>query len=198
MKIQVPQLPGFKNPVDDAQTTFRALLEALANPGSQRQITSRVEAPAGLNPACAAACLTLLDLETQVWLQDGFEEEVKTWLLFHTGCQFTDSAQTANFAMIRNCLFMPCLSAFNQGTDEEPEASTTLLVVVENFEAGESLRLTGPGINDMRSLAVSGLSSALWKDLTANVCNYPKGIDIFLFAKDTVVGLPRTTQVSGQ
>jgi alpha-D-ribose 1-methylphosphonate 5-triphosphate synthase subunit PhnH len=50
--IQVPQLPGFKNPVHDAQTTFRNLLEALANPGSQHQITALVEAPAGLNPAC--------------------------------------------------------------------------------------------------------------------------------------------------
>jgi alpha-D-ribose 1-methylphosphonate 5-triphosphate synthase subunit PhnH len=82
--IQVPQLPGFKNPVHDAQTTFRNLLEALANPGSQHQITALVEAPAGLNPACCAACLTLFDLETQVWLQPTIEAEVKNWLLFHS------------------------------------------------------------------------------------------------------------------
>jgi alpha-D-ribose 1-methylphosphonate 5-triphosphate synthase subunit PhnH len=228
-----PQLPGFKNPVHDAQTTFRAMLEALANPGSQRQITSLVEAPAGLSLACAAACLTLLDLETQVWLQPTVEEEVKTWLRFHTGCRFTELAQTANFAIIisipnrdsyttasstldviphshtgdildsnenrdNNCLSIPSLSVFNQGTDEEPEVSTTLLVQVENFEAGASVKLTGPGINGTRSLTVKGLSSAFWEDVTNNVHNYPLGVDIFLFTGDTVVGLPRTTKVSNQ
>ncbi|HEY9634030.1 MAG TPA: phosphonate C-P lyase system protein PhnH [Coleofasciculaceae cyanobacterium] len=193
--IQVPQLPGFKNAVHDAQTTFRNLLEALANPGSQHQITSLSEAPVGLSPACAAACLTLLDLETQVWLQPTLEEEVKKWLLFHTGCRFTDEPRTADFAIISNCLLIPCLSAFNQGTDEEPEASTTLLLQVENFESEYPVRLTGPGINGARSLTVKGLSSSFWEDLTNNVQNYPLGVDIFLFTTDTVVGLPRTTKV---
>ena len=191
-QIIQPQLPGFKNPVHDAQTTFRALLEALANPGSQCQINSLMEVPVGLSLACAAACLTLLDLETQVWLQPTIEESVKTWLLFHTGCRFT-LAKTANFAIINNCSSMPSLSTFNQGTDEEPEAATTLFVQVENFE-GESVELNGPGINGTRSLTVNGLNS-VWEDLTNNDRNYPLGVDIFLFTTDTIVGLPRTTRV---
>lgn len=193
--IQVPQLPGFKDPVHDAQTTFRSLLEALANPGSKCQITASVKAPVGLSPACAAACLTLLDLETQVWLQPTLEEDVRNWLLFHTGCRFTTEPQTANFAIINNCQFMPSLSAFNQGTDEEPEASTTLLIQVENFESGHSVKLTGPGIKSERVLTVKGLSSTFWENLTKNIRNYPLGTDIFLFTAETVVGLPRTTKV---
>lgn len=194
--IQVPQLPGFKNPVHDAQTTFRNLLEALANPGSQHQITALVEAPAGLNSACAAACLTLLDLETQVWLQPTIEEEVKNWLLFHSGCEFTTKPNTANFAIINHCQSMPTLSVFNQGTDEEPEASTTLLIQVENFESGKPVNLSGPGIEKTRSLTVNGLNSAFWEGLTSNIHNYPLGVDIFLFTTDTVVGLPRTTRAN--
>jgi alpha-D-ribose 1-methylphosphonate 5-triphosphate synthase subunit PhnH len=194
--IQVPQLPGFKNPVHDAQTTFRNLLEALANPGSQHQITALVEAPAGLNSACAAACLTLLDLETQVWLQPTIEEEVKTWLLFHSGCKLTTKPNTANFAIINHCQSMPTLSVFNQGTDEEPEASTTLLIQVENFESGKPVNLSGPGIEKTRSLTVHGLSFAFWEDLTNNIHNYPLGVDIFLFTTNTVVGLPRTTRAN--
>lgn len=192
-QIIQPQLPGFKNPVHDAQMTFRAMLEALANPGSQCQINSLMEVPIGLNLACAAACLTLLDLETQVWLQPTIEEEVKTWLLFHTGCRFT-SAEIANFAIINNCSSIPSLSAFNQGTDEEPETATTLFVQVE-LETGKTVELNGPGINGTRSLTVNGLSSVFWEELTNNIHNYPRGIDIFLFTTDTIVGLPRTTRV---
>ncbi len=107
MMIQVPQLPGFKDPIHDAQTTFRSLLEALANPGSKCQITASLKAPVGLSPACAAACLTLLDLETQVWLQPTLEEDVKNWLLFHTGCRFTTEPQTANFAITQILLDPP-------------------------------------------------------------------------------------------
>ncbi|MBW4546377.1 MAG: phosphonate C-P lyase system protein PhnH [Symplocastrum torsivum CPER-KK1] len=194
--MQVPQLPGFKNPVHDAQTTFRNLLEALANPGSQHQITALVEAPAGLNSACAAACLTLLDLETQVWLQPTIEEEVKNWLLFHSGCEFTTKPNTANFAIINHWQSMPSLSVFNQGTDEEPEASTTLLIQVENFESGKPVNLSGPGIEKTRSLTVHSLNSAFWEGLTNNIHNYPLGVDIFLFTRNTVVGLPRTTRAN--
>lgn len=91
---------------------------------------------------------------------------------------------------------MPALSAFNQGTDEEPEASTTLLVQVEDLEAGEPIILSGPGIEKVRSLTVNGLSSAFWGGLTDSIRNYPKGSDIFLFTKDTVVGLPRSVRVN--
>src|SRR4028119_108129 len=91
---------------------------------------------------------------------------------------------------------IPSLSAFNQGTDEEPEASTTLLVQVKNFESGKPVNLSGPGIERTRSLTVNGLTSAFWEGLTNNIHNYPLGVDIFLFTTDTVVGLPRTTRAN--
>lgn len=193
--IQVPQLPGFKDSVHDAQTTFRSLLAALANPGRQCQIGSLLKTPVGLSSACAAACLTLLDLETQVWLQPTLKEDVKNWLLFHTSCRFTDQPEIADFAIIHNCQSMPLLSTFKRGTEEEPEASTTLFVQVENFESGHAVTLTGPGIKSEQVLTVTGLSSIFWEDLTKNVLNYPLGIDIFLFTTDKVIGLPRTTKL---
>ena len=73
------QLPGFADPVHDSQQTFRALLDALAQPGLY-QTTVAVAPPAGLTPSCAAAALTLLDLETTVWLQPGLPQAVPDWL----------------------------------------------------------------------------------------------------------------------
>ena len=93
------QLPGFKDPVHEAQQTFRALLDALARPG-MAQTTAAVTPPAGLTSGCAAACLTLLDLETVVWLQPEISAPAKSWLLFHTGCRFTEQPQSADFALI--------------------------------------------------------------------------------------------------
>jgi alpha-D-ribose 1-methylphosphonate 5-triphosphate synthase subunit PhnH len=129
-------------------------------------------------------------------LQPTIEAEVKNWLLFHTGCRFTNEPREADFAIINNCRLISSLSAFNQGTDQEPEASTTLLIQVENFKAGEPVNLSGPGIEKTRSLTVNGLSSAFWEGLTNNIHNYPLGVDIFLFTTDTVVGLPRTTRAN--
>ena len=97
----ITNLPGFNDLVHDSQNTFRVLLNALSRPGTINEITVELTSPAGLNIACAAACLTLFDLETFVWLQPGLNnEEVKNWLLFHTGSRFTDDTKQADFAII--------------------------------------------------------------------------------------------------
>ncbi|MEB3337729.1 MAG: phosphonate C-P lyase system protein PhnH [Leptolyngbyaceae bacterium] len=190
---QTPSLPGFQDRVQDAQATFRVLLEALAHPGSDRPIPVHLASPAGLNLACAAACLTLLDLDTPVWIQPTLSSEVKTWLLFHTGCQFTEDPQAAAFALINDPQIMPALNTFQVGTAEAPEISTTLLIQVDNFHAGKSVSLTGPGIQHTQHLTVPGLPASFWTERLANIDLYPLGVDVFLFAEDRVVGLPRTT-----
>lgn len=110
----VPTLPGFPDPVQDAQATFRILLSALAHPGRIHRIPVKLDPPVGLNLSCAAACLSLLDLQTQVWTQS-LTPEIKNWLGFHTGCRWNSDPQAAQFALIDEPFQMPTLDRFEIG-----------------------------------------------------------------------------------
>jgi alpha-D-ribose 1-methylphosphonate 5-triphosphate synthase subunit PhnH len=188
-----PSLPGFTDPVRDAQQTFRALLDACARPGIPSAITAEIVPPAGLTAACAAACLTLFDLDVRIWLQPCFDPSVKNWLQFHTGCQFVAESDRADFAVIQQIETLPELSHFNCGTHEQPEASTTLLIQIASWEGGQPVVLTGPGILEQR-IVTPHLAGSFWQQCEINHRSYPLGIDVFLFAKDDVIGLPRTTR----
>ncbi|MBD3884644.1 phosphonate C-P lyase system protein PhnH [Phormidium tenue FACHB-886] len=188
----VTSLPGFQDVVHEAQATFRTLLEALAHPGRSCTITSSITPPGKMSPACAAACLTLLDLETQVWLQPGLE--IEPWLRFHTGCRFTTDPQQANFAVIWDVARSLNLQAFNPGTAEYPELSTTLLIQVEDGVEGEAVVLQGPGILGKRTIAPQ-LPGQFWQQWLSNHQAYPLGVDVFLFGQTHVMGLPRTTAI---
>ncbi|MGB3294690.1 MAG: phosphonate C-P lyase system protein PhnH [Phormidesmis sp.] len=183
-------LSGFKDPVHDAQQTFRGLLEAIAHPGQPYTLKSDLTSPAGLTPICAAACLSLLDLETAVWLQPKLPAAVKDWLRFHTGCRFTDNPKAADFAVISDAFSQPELAAFNWGSAEAPEQSTTLLIQVADFTSGTAQQLRGAGISGSVSFAPV-LPDVFWQQRPQD--GYPQGLDCFLFTQRSVVGLPRTT-----
>ncbi len=185
-------IPGFRDPVHDAQQTFRTLLEALSAPGTVQAIAAALVPPGGLTPACAAACLTLLDLETRVWLQPGLDADVAAWLIFHTGCRFTLDPQNSNFALVWDLAQLPGLAVFNWGTAACPEASTTVLLQVEQLTHGIPVVLTGPGIWPERAIAPQ-LPEQFWPQWQHHSQAYPCGIDLFLFGPRDVMGLPRTS-----
>lgn len=187
----ITSLPGFQEAVHDAQITFRALLEALAHPGRPYTIPVTMTPPKGMTPACAAACLTLLDLETQVWLQPGLE--IEPWLRFHTGCSFTAHPQQADFAVIWQVTESLELETFNLGSAEYPESSTTLLLQVE-MANGEPVVLQGPGVLGERMIAPQ-LPAQFWQQWLMNHRLYPLGVDVFLLGQTDVIGLPRTIKV---
>jgi alpha-D-ribose 1-methylphosphonate 5-triphosphate synthase subunit PhnH len=188
-----PSLPGFMNPVSDAQQTFRSLLDACAQPGLPYSIAVKIDPPVGLTPACASACLTLLDLDVRVWLQPSFDLIVRNWLQFHTGCRFTTESDRADFAVIQQIDDSIKLSHFNWGTHEQPEASTTLLIQIPSWEEGQPVTLTGYGILDRRAVRPQ-VNSAFWDRWEANHRSYPLGVDVFFFTRDAAIGLPRTAR----
>src|SRR5205085_9658262 len=84
--------PGFTEPVLGAQTAFRAVMNAMARPGTVLPLAGIAQAPAPLLPAAAAIALALVDYETPVWLDPALAgaSAVGRWLAFHSGAPLTD------------------------------------------------------------------------------------------------------------
>lgn len=196
---ELPRFTGFAHPVFDAQRSFRAVMNALANPGQIETLSVELDAPAGLAPALAAAALTLIDQDTPVFLDHSFagEREIAASLSFLTGCRFTDDPAQAAFALIGDPSDAPNLSAFAQGTLEYPDRSTTLLIQVETLERDGTFTLSGPGILGTRSFDAAPLPHGFIEQLSANRARFPQGVDLLLCCGDRIAGLPRSTRIEG-
>ena len=188
---------GFSEPVFASQSVFRAVMDAMARPGTVQVIGADLRPPAPLNVAAAAVLLTLADADTPVWLGQDLarDDAVKGWLSFQTGAPLASLPSEAVFAIAANAAALPSLSSFALGTQEYPDRSTTLILQVETLTEGETLTLRGPGIKDTQTIAprpMPGHFDMQWRE---NNALYPRGIDIILAAPDAVACLPRTTRI---
>jgi alpha-D-ribose 1-methylphosphonate 5-triphosphate synthase subunit PhnH len=183
-------LPGFADPVADAQITFRAVLDAMAHPGRVRQAGTGLRPPTPLMPA-TAALLPLVDAETPLWLAPDFAP-AREWIVFHTGTPPTEKTSRAAFAVATT---LPDFSAFPAGTDEAPESSATLIVQIAGFGTGQRLLLSGPGLRMPAPLNMDGLPADFPDIWAANHALYPRGLDLVLVAGDSLVALPRSLRV---
>jgi alpha-D-ribose 1-methylphosphonate 5-triphosphate synthase subunit PhnH len=187
---------GFDDPVLDSQRTFRGVLDAMAHPGRVVLLPPLV-APPPLGAAAAAVCLTLLDFDTPLWLDHAAASpDVVGHLRFHCGMPRVGSPGAARFALIADARRFPSLDLFEPGTDERPDLSATLIVLVDELRAARGQRLTGPGIDGETRLEVLG-APALWDAAQANAARFPRGVDFVLCAGDCLAALPRTTRVEG-
>jgi alpha-D-ribose 1-methylphosphonate 5-triphosphate synthase subunit PhnH len=184
-------LPGFADPVSEAQATFRAVLDAMARPGQLHQVGGSLVAPTPLDRATAAVLLTLVDNETPLWL-DPAAMEARAWLAFHCGADFVAQADKAAFAL---ALSLPDFGVLDAGTHEVPESSTTLILQVAALGTGTRYRLSGPGLRQPSLLAVGGLPDGFAQLWQQNHALYPRGIDIVLCADTTLAALPRSVTV---
>jgi alpha-D-ribose 1-methylphosphonate 5-triphosphate synthase subunit PhnH len=184
-------LPGFADPVGEAQATFRAVLDAMARPGKLHRVGERLTAPAPLDPATAAVLLTLVDNETLLWL-DGSAAAARDWLAFHCGATIVTAPAAAAFAV---ALSLPDLAALSTGTHETPEASATLILQIAALGTGARYRLSGPGLREPTLLAADGLTSGFTTVWQRNHALYPCGVDIILCAGMTLAALPRSVSI---
>ena len=184
--------PGLPDPVFDSQHVFRAVLDALARPGSIREIALSMTSPAPLTPATAALALSLADFETPLWLQprDGAAAD---YLRFHCGCPIVADTAAARFAIVADAHALPPLSSFNAGEIDYPDRSATLIVQVAALAARAGVRLRGPGIREHALLQADGLPARFWIEWRENVRLFPRGVDVILVAGERIAGLPRTT-----
>ena len=190
--------PGFSNPVLASQAVFRAVMEAMARPGTIAELDVAITSPAPLGVAAAALGLALLDFETPFWLDPTLAAapDVDGWLKFHTGAPRTADSASAAFALVAKPATLPGFDTFDLGSIEYPDRSTTLVLEVETLNDGDTFHLSGPGIKESRSFAAVPLPADFADRMAANRALFPRGVDILLTCGRRLAALPRSVQLS--
>ena len=113
---------GLTDPVIAGQSAFRAIMQAMAEPGTVQAITDCPTPPNGSSRTMAAIATTLCDAATPIWLDPALAHnpQVVKWLALHTGAPVTADSGTAMFAFVSDTSSMPSLDRFAQGTDTYP------------------------------------------------------------------------------
>lgn len=188
---------GFASPVFDAQAIFRAVMDAMARPGTVQPAMSETQPPLPLSATAAAVALTLCDNDTPLWLDPALKQAqaVAGWLGFHTGAPLADTPADAHFALVAEPAALIALENFAQGTQEYPDRSTTLILQVASLSTGEGLMLEGPGIDGSTSFAPTPLPRHFVEQWKQNRARFPRGVDLVLAAPEGIACLPRTTRI---
>jgi len=198
--VTVAELPaGFADKVLSAQSTFRAVMDAMARPGRVHRIRAVTGTPAPMMRGTAAIALTLFDHDTPVWLDSAMSatSDVAKWLKFHTSAPVIADSSASSFAVIGDAQHLPPLDRFAFGSNEYPDRSTTLIVQVDSVTSGPAFELTGPGIDGAAVLQAT-IPANLIERLEINATLFPRGIDVVLVHDDAIVAIPRTTRLAAQ
>lgn len=180
----------------EVQLVFRAVLEALARPGTPRQLPERplAELPSALLPV-----LALSDLATPTCVLENGDRWART-VRTMTSAPMTGPADARLVAVLRQLADGEPV-AFRTGSAAAPQDAALVCVRVPEIEAepagpGPVWRLEGPGVPGSRLLRVAGLPDGFvsWRDRLGS--GFPTGIDLlFVTARGRLAGLPRTTRV---
>ncbi|TNC09098.1 phosphonate C-P lyase system protein PhnH [Methylobacterium terricola] len=190
---------GFTDPVHDSQGVFRAVMDALARPGTIQGLATGLEPPSPLTAELAAIALALADADAPLWLDEPLRQHpaVAEFLRFHTGARLTGTPSEAAFALVSDPAACPEFGTFAQGTPAYPDRSTTLVLAVSDLSCGEGWRLDGPGIRGGARLAAAPVPADMVERLGRNHAGFPQGVDLILAAAGRLAALPRSTRVTG-
>lgn len=187
-------IPGFMDQAFESQQVFRKLLNAMSYPGRIEKLSGALEPPDPLYMASGAVCLTLLDYETPLWADLNPDGDAMAWIRFHTGCPVVDEPSHASFALITNNGKMPSLNQFKSGTAESPESSTTLILQLNSFIPGRSIKLSGPGIKTSMDFYLNGISDKFFQE-RYTVNQLPLGVDIIFTCQNNLSAIPRSVRI---
>jgi len=188
---------GFANPVFEAQSTFKTLMDCMARPGTIETVDAPSAPPSPMGAGAGAVALTLCDHDTPVYLSPALTEAgVQGWLAFQTGSLLIENRGEAAFAFFEKGAALPALSTLSMGTQEYPDRSTTIVAELSDLRGGPLLMLSGPGIDGETTIAPRGLPphfEDMWRE---NVVLYPRGVDLVLVSGPNILCLPRTTKIA--
>ncbi|MDZ7710366.1 MAG: phosphonate C-P lyase system protein PhnH [Roseovarius sp.] len=178
---------GFSDAPVEAARAFRAVMRAMARPGTLERVAGAAP-PAPMSVAAGVAVLVLCDAGTPVHLAGAHEcRAVRDWIAFHTGAPVV-ARKDAMFALGTWAALGP-LGAYPAGEPEFPDRSATLIVEMERLEA-RGARLTGPGIKSEAALSLPDVAA-----FQGNAARFPLGLDFLLCCGDRLAGLPRSACV---
>ncbi|MDF1579808.1 MAG: phosphonate C-P lyase system protein PhnH [Desulfuromonadales bacterium] len=168
------------------QQLFRALLNAMARPGSRESNVIPADGEAIGLPVLAVlvdAAVTLADPHQLLRKSD--------WSLLQAAEKSADTADYIFCDGNRAPEFSPKL-----GTLTGPEQSATLIVSVSGLNSVTTrLKLKGPGIAESTTLVIDGLDPAWIHAREDWVCEFPLGVDLILVSETQLAAIPRTTNV---
>jgi alpha-D-ribose 1-methylphosphonate 5-triphosphate synthase subunit PhnH len=177
------------DPVADTRRTFRALVDAVARPGTVQTV------PVG--PADRAVIATLVDHEVTLWSDD---EELTDRL---AGEGRFDPAPLPEADVVHTTGEADgAITVAHRGTLKEPSDGATVVYRVDALSmdgdpAADTPRLSlaGPGVPDRRELSVEGFSVAEVEAFETATTGFPRGVDVVLTDAERVAALPRTATV---
>lgn len=189
---------GFADPVLQSQAGFRAIMDALANPGTIQKFARPALAHGALGAELASTLLTLSDQDSPIWLSNALRnvDGIEAFVAFHTGAPIVREPAKAMFAFAASASELPAFEQFGLGTQEYPDRSTTIVLAVPALSGGQTLTIRGPGIKDHGHISPLGLPGDFVDQWSANRQLFPRGIDLLLVADGAVLGLPRSTRIS--
>lgn len=190
--------------IPGTQRTFRAVLDAMARPGTVRRLTWRpaiATPPLDQHAPLIALLLTLIDHEVSLAMSPrpalaGVADAMVRW----TRTELT-TPERADFVVVERAgLDGALLRGLRRGSLAYPDDSATLIVLADGLSDGESgagdLLLSGPGIDGERRVRNGGLTPELVSARREVVRQYPTGLDLLLMdAAGRLLGLPRTTRI---
>lgn len=187
---------GFAQPVLDAQSCFKALMDCMANPGRIIAPSVDVAPPAPLSRITALVALTLFDTDTPYWLEGSADQKaIQDWMSFHTGAALAPKRELAHFAIMLSPPKAHELQRFALGSQEYPDRSTTLILQIDGFSPKPNWQLSGPGICGTQGFEPMGMPGGFLEFCSENRNHFPRGIDLILTAPDGIAALPRTTKI---
>lgn len=188
-------------PVAVAQQTFRALLTAMAKPGTVLTLVSRP----GESPEEAIA-FALVDHEVAFAVVGKRHIEgagagavsVARRITLRTGSTESEVADAA-FVFAYTPLTASTWDLVRRGTLEYPDSGATVVYILPHVGAGRLvLTLTGPGIETEQRLALTGLPASEFVSRNEACDDYPMGVDcIFVDDEGHVACLPRSSKIAG-
>ena len=188
---------GFVDPVFEAQSTFKTVMDCMARPGTIATLSALSAPPSPMGPGAGTVALTLCDHDTPVYLSPALMEAgVQGWLAFQTGSLLTEDRTEAAFAFFEKAAVLPALSTFSMGSQEYPDRSTTIVAEMPDLTGGAEFTLSGPGIDGETTVAPQGLPphfESMWRE---NAALYPRGVDLVLVSGADILCLPRTTTIT--
>ncbi|MCF3134412.1 phosphonate C-P lyase system protein PhnH [Streptomyces olivochromogenes] len=178
-----------------AQGVFRAVLDALARPGTVTRFPADL---AAVVPPALLPVLALADLGTGIRVLE--EDGAALWsdvLSLATNAPAVPLDKARLVASVRPVAPAEILR-LARGTADAPEDGALLCLPVTALEGGPSTwRLSGPGVPGEREVAPRGVPDGFVEARAEAVGGFPAGVDLLLAAPDgRLMGLPRSTAVA--